>query len=296
MLTLALWRRVSQYGLTPGRYLALGLAVWLLMLVAYYFISRGKSIKFIPASLCVLTLAVSFGPWGMLALSERSQIERLRSIAERNGILVDGRVREQHGDVSFADATEIRSILQYLHEIHGYDGIQPWFQEGLKAEAPGAGPVYKEYPAVAHLMGIPDGPTSQGPRERIFALKTRGEIDIRGYDRMLRLRQSVLPDSAKASPENLACWFERRTGHLFVASGGRDRDTLAVDLAEHLRKIIAQYGASSSDTIPQEKFALRAESAQLKVKVCFLSMDVSMNADTVKPLAVDADILYTLKE
>lgn len=62
VLELAIWRRVSDYGITENRYLALGLGGWLAAMVVYFLASRTKSIKVIPASICVLAVLASFGP------------------------------------------------------------------------------------------------------------------------------------------------------------------------------------------------------------------------------------------
>ncbi|HEX7572539.1 MAG TPA: DUF4153 domain-containing protein, partial [Bacteroidota bacterium] len=80
MLFFALWRRVSEYGVTPGRYLAMALGLWLAALVVYFVASKAKSIKVIPATLCILAFVVSVGPWGMLSVSEQSQVSRFRLI------------------------------------------------------------------------------------------------------------------------------------------------------------------------------------------------------------------------
>lgn len=301
MLFLAVWRRVSQYGLTSGRYIALGLALWLVLLVVYNLLSRTKSIKFIPASLCILALAVSFGPWGMLAMSERSQIARLRSVSERNGILLDGRVSQQHGEVSFADQTEIRSILQYLHDIHGYDGIQAWFQEPLKESQGGAASTYKEFPAVARLMGIGEGPTREGTGVQTFNLVAHDSdvIDLRGYDRMVRRSQfGSAQDSSIGRREGIVYRFRGGKDTMVVApsASGEEGDTLVFDLAAHARRLISRFGSSIIVYVPQEEFALKGENSHLKVKVCFLSIGVTIHSDTARPFEVKADILYTLKK
>ncbi|MBU0520313.1 DUF4153 domain-containing protein, partial [bacterium] len=100
VLFLALWRRISEYGITEGRYLGLAIGIWLAVMAFYFIFSKTKSIKFVPASLCILTFTISFGSWGMFAVSERSQIARLQGLLASNEILVDGSVQKAPAVVS----------------------------------------------------------------------------------------------------------------------------------------------------------------------------------------------------
>src|SRR5699024_3468757 len=62
LLLLAIWRRISEYGITVERYFVLVLGLWLTGIVLYFVISRAKNIKVIPASLCIVAFAISIGP------------------------------------------------------------------------------------------------------------------------------------------------------------------------------------------------------------------------------------------
>ncbi|MBP6673183.1 MAG: DUF4153 domain-containing protein, partial [Bacteroidetes bacterium] len=47
MLTLAVWQRISEYGITEGRYLGLAVVVWIILFVSYFLFSTKKNILFI---------------------------------------------------------------------------------------------------------------------------------------------------------------------------------------------------------------------------------------------------------
>ncbi|HUI63346.1 MAG TPA: DUF4153 domain-containing protein [Bacteroidota bacterium] len=298
MLVLALWRRISEYGLTPGRYLAIALACWLALVVLYYLLSRTRTILFIPGSLCVLGIVMSFGPWGMLSVSERSQISRLERVAERDGILIEGKVHREHSEVPFADATEIRSILQYLHDMHGYDGIQPWFAEPLKAQGHEESGTSKGYIAVAELMGIREGPTSAADRVRYIVFKShaRDVVDLRDYEHMIRYSEyEAAEDSVKPREEAIRCTLARGRDVLLIAPSARgdQDDTLRFDLASLGRALALKHWSSNNSYVPAEDLTLRAENSQLKVKVNFASLSVELRSDTAKVTSFAADIFYT---
>src|ERR1035437_3259531 len=74
LLGLAIFKRVSQYGITENRYFILILALWLAGVATYFLLSKTKNIKVVPISLCAIAFLSSFGPWGAFSVSERSQI------------------------------------------------------------------------------------------------------------------------------------------------------------------------------------------------------------------------------
>lgn len=133
MLWLAIWKRVDQYGLTERRYFLLVLSLWLAGIALYYTVSRSRSIKVIPASLCALGILSFAGPWGAYRVSRWSQQERLADAFEKNGMLADGSLRPATRAVPDSDATTIRSGLQYLLQTHGRESVDHWLTDSLRA-------------------------------------------------------------------------------------------------------------------------------------------------------------------
>lgn len=127
MLFLAIWERVSDYGITENRYYLLVLTFWLAGITLYFIFSRAKNIKVIPISLCLIAFLVAFGPWGSFAVSKRSQVNRLADILQRNELLVNGTIQKSEETIPLDDQKEVSAIVRYLHERHGLHVIQPWF-------------------------------------------------------------------------------------------------------------------------------------------------------------------------
>lgn len=134
ILFLAAWRRISDYGFTESRYLLMILAFWLAGISLYFTISRAKNIKSIPLSLAVLAFVISFGPWGMFKVSERSQVRRLESILQQNSLLADGKIIDAKQVIPQKDRQEIRSILFYLERVHSLNVIQSWTEGKIQLE------------------------------------------------------------------------------------------------------------------------------------------------------------------
>ncbi len=146
---IAIFIRINEYGITINRYVIFLLGIWLTIVCIYTAIGK-TNIKFIPSSLAIILLLVSFGPWGMFSVSERSQANRLKIILERASILVDNKVKNEsiwikdslpyltaknkfYNDKKLNDSlhNEVMSILNYLDNHHGFSLIKSWYTQDL---------------------------------------------------------------------------------------------------------------------------------------------------------------------
>ncbi len=119
LLYTGILRRISDYGITPNRYIVLILACWLLAISLYFLLSKKKDIRILPVSLSILTIAVIIGPWSMYSVSTESQIKRLEKMMKENGLWVDGAVDTTHVQISDSIGVEINKILSELEDING---------------------------------------------------------------------------------------------------------------------------------------------------------------------------------
>ncbi|PRY11631.1 O-antigen/teichoic acid export membrane protein [Pontibacter ummariensis] len=131
LLVLAIWRRISEYGITEQRYVVLALAFWLLCTALYFLLSRSKNIKFIPVTLSLVAVLAAFGPFNAFLVSERSQVNRLDELLQQSEVLVGGQVQPQHPQVNEQIEQEVSSIVDYLARYHDFEELEPWFQQDL---------------------------------------------------------------------------------------------------------------------------------------------------------------------
>ena len=131
LLFIAIYKRVSEYGITENRYYILVLALWLAAIAAYFLLSAVKNIKVIPISLCLIAFLSSFGPLSSFSISKRSQLNRLEKLLTENKILVDGNITKKHLKIDYKENARISSILKYLDKTHELYVLQPWFKEPM---------------------------------------------------------------------------------------------------------------------------------------------------------------------
>lgn len=128
LLMIAIWRRLSDYGVTPDRYGIVLVAVWVAALTAYLAIRRNRAdMRAILGGAGVLLLVGSVGPFGAYGLTIESQFARLTALLERNGILKDGAITFPGKLLEGGAAGDGYSIIYALRDAGGLQRLAPWF-------------------------------------------------------------------------------------------------------------------------------------------------------------------------
>ena len=248
-------------------------------------------------SLCVATFAVSFGPWGAFAVSETSQVTRLKELLTKNHILVDGHVQSRHDSVHFEATRQISSIVSYLSDIHGFDAIQPWFGESLKSDSVRKGSTHKDPAVVAKLMGIEYVRVWQASSGGMLMLMADrdGALAIEGYDHLLRAQHVFAGMTKREVPEQGVAY---RVGEdlskimITVSSDAKILDSLQIDLQPLVNKLLADYGNATTERIPTEKMVVVAASQSTRVKIFLSNIRIQRRGGEAKVVAFDGDIAY----
>jgi hypothetical protein len=139
LLIVGTWRRITDYGITPERYALAVLALWLAGIAACAVWRRGKiDIRLIMASLAIVMLIGSVGPWGARMISARDQYARLESLLVRHGVLKEGKLAEPlppaHSVPVEARQTAV-SIIRFLAQEGEHDRLRPWLAGSSAATA-----------------------------------------------------------------------------------------------------------------------------------------------------------------
>jgi hypothetical protein len=116
MLAYAIYLRIAQYDLTMNRYFVVIFGLWLLGVSLYYIISHRRSLAIIPASLSIISLLISVGPWSVFSYPQERQEARLIRNLETAKILQNGKIipLASERDISKELSTEIAAGIEYL--------------------------------------------------------------------------------------------------------------------------------------------------------------------------------------
>lgn len=133
LLTMAIWRRLVDYGVTPDRYGIALVAVWVAALVLYLAIRRNRAdMRAILGAVGVLLVVGSVGPMGANGLTISSQFKRLVALLETSGVLKDGKINPK-GLLASETGSTGSSIVHALNDAGGLDRLKPWFAGDAKS-------------------------------------------------------------------------------------------------------------------------------------------------------------------
>ncbi|MDD3732822.1 MAG: DUF4153 domain-containing protein, partial [candidate division Zixibacteria bacterium] len=299
VLFLALWRRISEYGLTEDRYLGLAIGVWLAFIAGYFLFSRSKSIKMIPASLCAVAFLISVGPWGMFSVSEQSQISRLEKMLVADSILVNGAVQKATSPVSEDHAVQISSILSYLHQVHGFSQIEPWFAESLRLDTAGAGSRFKEPAYVAGLLGVEFNLYEASGRDKYFSvfIDPRTPISISGYEHMVRAGYGGRTADVNPAKELVTSEIETTADSVVVkfVTDSIPIGSIVIPLRPLIDRVVSAHAEARGSQIPGETAMYEYETIEFKTKVVMLQAHLQRQDSAIIANSYDALIFYSRK-
>ncbi len=247
LLFVAIFRRISDYGITENRYFVLVFALWLAGISIYMLISKNKDIKIITFSLSALLLIAGFGPWSAFNVAKISQFKRLNNLLIENKIVVDGKINYDSKILDYDEYYELSDLFSYYINNHGEEIIEKEYGLDIPSE--------NRYDLVYKLMDTLN--LQPGPYE--------GEGSEYSY-----YHYTYEENLTNVSKYDYYCYFEKYYSNLFNPVVINDSLTLMIEeneenlliklnteeqlfsLNDYQKKLAEKYPNSYSQTISKE--------------------------------------------
>jgi hypothetical protein len=276
MLFLAILRRISEYGVTENRYLVLGMAAGLTVVMLYMIISRRKDIRLIPILICLLAFFSAYGPWSAFAISRTSQHDRLERLMVSSGLLVNGVLAQPEVEPPVETLQEMSGAVIYLDEFHGMDAFSDWLADSTRQTLDTL-PRNDRAGRITDKLGfacVSPPPTIEGGRYRQLRIGDLHQIDIGGYDVMFRFEDLSASDSIRVFPfEHDTCRlaFDTSNVRLTLQFRGVSYDSGAVTVISLKDRFPALVEKRTTDKLSPEDLSFSAEDADTSAKVVLRS-------------------------
>ncbi len=182
MLAYAISLRIGQYDITMNRYFVVIFGAWLFIVSLYLIFRTRKSLSFIVASLSVISLLISVGPWSVFSLPFARQEARLIRNLETANILQNGSIvpLAKATDISKELSNEIASGISYLCDFDNCERIKSLFPEQVELAKKKAYENWKTWNNEAS-WAVYEGKSSQWEIESTITENIKVEISY-GYD------------------------------------------------------------------------------------------------------------------
>ena len=134
LLYIAIFRRISDYGITPERYFVLLTGIWLTILSGYFIISGKDNIKWIPGSLIVFLVLGTFSPIDAFRISSFSQMNRLTTFLNKKSALQNNKISIDPKNFKYDDVYQLTTMIRLLEELKVIDKVNNMLKKPVIAK------------------------------------------------------------------------------------------------------------------------------------------------------------------
>lgn len=324
LLFIAISMRLKDYGITINRYIIYLLGIWL-SLTSLYFVIGKTNIKFIPISLSIVIILTSFGPWSMFNVSETSQVNRLHQILEDNHFLKDDKiVNEQtvvidsnYYSTSFTPQNqqllndslknEIKSILDYLDDHHGFKNIKHWYNQDFDNQTK----IYnikkdrwnRLNEAEIYMRALGLDYTYYNTNKSYLSYSTNNYdavIQIKGYDFQTRINAYLYNNETSfkkfvVDSNSFELKFNQKDNTI-ISVYKNEKYLSKIDLKLIKDQLMNKYGNNEQHNLPQNELTIIDSTSSLNYKLMFENISFNIEQNTVKLNSVDGVLLFNLKD
>lgn len=324
ILFLAIGMRVSDYGITISRYMIVLLGIWLTVLCMYTVFGK-TNIRFIPASLAVMLLLMSFGPWGMFATGERAQVNRLEQILVQAQILKDGKIQnetiwekdslsdiystnELQNETKLNDSlhNEVHSILNYLDDHHGFASVRHWYKTNIDSLFTIKNinePRYNqltEADVYMRGMGLKPDHISTNYSDTYFSFQSPHNtlLEVKGYDYLIRFdqysyQQDMVVSTFTIDSLHYELKYLYKPKNRLLLTCGKQITDLGLDSLTH--GLTKKYGTTDNYHINQDDLRLSGSLKDIQFKAEFHLLTLSKRRDSLLINSYSGNLFITRK-
>lgn len=135
LMSIGIFRRLGDYGLTVNRCLVLILNLWFYGISIYLFITKSKHLKWIVISFATVALIVSVGPWSVFSITKHSMEKEIGQLLNDAKLLKDGKIVDNSNFTIVVDTVTSKRLsedIKYTFRNYGYSCFEPYFKQSIK--------------------------------------------------------------------------------------------------------------------------------------------------------------------
>lgn len=307
VLALAIYFRVSEYGVTESRYLVMLGGIWLFASSLYFLIARQKELKFLPYLAAGFLFFAVLGPWSMYSVSTRSQSMRLNNLLAQYHLLENGHavaVKDEN-TIPLKDRASIYSKIQYLGEHDKLSQLQILFP-GVAISTSTSGRYDYDFAMNAmkalNINNYYNYDSSLENQEYLSLNIAWGRpIDVRGFDTVIRNVSISFYPGAINFPEyqvvSTSYIFKLENNVIHVLEN--KQETFSVDLNPYLKDWVEKHGINSISAYQKvtesEELKVDLENEYGRMRFLFDSLSLHRNGVAWDIQSADMSVLIERK-
>lgn len=135
LMSVGIFRRLGDYGLTINRCYVLILNLWLYGISIYLFISKSQHLKWIIITFAIVTFVSSVGPWSVFNVTKQSLVKEIGQLLNDSKLLKNGKVIDNYNAGIRIDSIQSKKIsedIKYICSTFGTKSIQLFFKDSIQ--------------------------------------------------------------------------------------------------------------------------------------------------------------------
>jgi hypothetical protein len=280
LMSVGIFRRLGDYGLTINRCYVLILNAWLFLISIYLFLSQSKHVKWIVISFVLVAFICSVGPWSVYSITEHSLSSRLDKQLIDAHMLKNGKIISVNDKTLKMDSiTQIKVVetLRYLVRTYGNQTIQKYFTVSLKEKSE------SEIVSIMNMNGVPKSLVYfSAYLERQYM-----QQDIKPYHSFLVLNMNQYQ---KFAYNNNSVNVEFMNDCLLIHSKLMNTPSYKISLKDKIKTFIRKNHTYRGNDYPKEMMTLEGDNYILILKS--ISGNYDFQHDKLSDLNFEAYLFY----
>jgi len=255
LMSVGIFRRIGDYGLTINRCYVLILNAWLFGISLYLFISKASHVKWIVISFSLVAFVASVGPWSVFSVTRNSVTKQLGKILAESHLLKDGRVSlKNEKSIQMDSISQIKTVeaIRYLVNNYGTYPLQNYFPESIKD---------KSVSEVLTILNLDEAPNA----EQYFYAYLQKDIllvNIEPYHSFLQIKWF---ESQKHTFDDKQVSVEVENGNLMVKNKVSGVQTLSISLEKLAVMISKEIQKKPNKEFSGEELTIRGPNYRLVI-------------------------------
>ena len=296
LLFVAIYRRVSDYGITENRYYVLLAAFWILGISLYMLCIKKAKLIVLPISLFLILMITAIGPWGAFSISKKAQAKEFKEVY--NQVLLQDTL------ANYDQYQRLESILKYLDKRESLDKLSKVTQIDFNAAILDSTNNWKNYRwlntrLVLDSLHIKMDSTTQSIKRNynqyhMYDYGTDKTVfPIKDYDYFISLRFNRHTNNLVTID---SCTLSYTNKHLGIMIKNQEEDSMAVIPLKGKLLALTKYG-NNLDNLPLEEKTITVENNVLKVKLVPTNLSYSLiEKDSIQLNNIDGYLFLKWKQ
>lgn len=271
----AIYRRITDYGVTEARYFLVLIAVFITGATLYLIFSRKQQLRFLPMVLAVMAMVGSFGFWGAFSVSERSQLEQFEEVynAFAKPVLSGVEVADST-TLSRDTADRFVSITRYLSDRNALAKTESTLGYNPKIAFPNA-TSWNMGDRILDSLGLAISRYDPNLEFLSFYADEEKYLKISGYDyyQSMYLNTNAYTNSISNIIDEYRFSIKENTGAIQITKNQKQELEIPMEAMISQLKTEGTYNRR----VPQEDFFVTGATEDIQVKIYFNELSLIKN-------------------